>query len=63
MIIWLTGLSGSGKTTFAKLVLKEIKKKYKKFYTNDKYGGHLSINGNKIVSLLLYKYLKKKNIL
>ena len=29
MIIWLTGLSGSGKTTFAKLVLKEIKKKLK----------------------------------
>ena len=26
MIIWFTGLSGSGKTTFAKLVLKEIKK-------------------------------------
>ena len=35
MIIWLTGLSGSGKTTFAKLVLKEIKKKVKNFYHLD----------------------------
>ena len=35
MIIWLTGLSGSGKTTFAKLVLKEIKKKIKNFYHLD----------------------------
>ena len=35
MIIWLTGLSGSGKTTFAKLVLKEIKKKIRNFYHLD----------------------------
>ena len=35
MIIWFTGLSGSGKTTFAKLVLKEIKKKIKNFYHLD----------------------------
>ena len=35
MIIWLTGLSGSGKTTFAKLFLKEIKKKIKNFYHLD----------------------------
>ena len=35
MIIWLTGLSGSGKTTFAKFVLKEIKKKIKNFYHLD----------------------------
>ena len=27
MIIWLTGLSGSGKTTFAKLVLRNKKVK------------------------------------
>ena len=35
MIIWFTGLSGSGKTTFAKLVLNEIKKKIKNFYHLD----------------------------
>ena len=35
MIIWFTGLSGCGKTTFAKLVLKEIKKKIKNFYHLD----------------------------
>ena len=35
MIIWFTGLSGSGKTTFAKLVLKEIKKKIRNFYHLD----------------------------
>ena len=35
----------------------------KKFYTNDKYGGHLSFNGNKAVSKLLYKYLKKRKLL
>ena len=35
MIIWFTGLSGSGKTTFAKLVLKEIKKKINNFYHLD----------------------------
>ena len=28
MVIWLIGLSGSGKTTVAKLLLKKIKKKY-----------------------------------
>ena len=35
MIIWFTGLSGSGKTTFAKLVLKKIKKKISNFYHLD----------------------------
>ena len=35
MIIWFTGLSGSGKTTFAKIVLNEIKKKIKNFYHLD----------------------------
>ena len=31
-VLWITGLSGSGKSTIAKMVLKELKKKTLKQY-------------------------------
>ncbi len=36
-----------------------LKKDTKKIYTNDKYGGHLSKYGNKVVSQFIFKELKK----
>ena len=39
------------------------KQNYANFYLNDRYGGHLSYNGNKVVSKLLYNYLKKGKFL
>ena len=36
-----------------------LKKDIKKIYTNDKYGGHLSKYGNKVVSQFIFKELKK----
>jgi len=32
MIIWITGISGVGKTTLAKKLYKTLKKKKKKYY-------------------------------
>ena len=34
------------------------KKNFDKFFTNDKYGGHLNLKGNKIVSKVLKDYAK-----
>ncbi len=43
---------------------KEIeKKRYKEFYFKDIYGGHFNAKGNKLVSKILYNYLKSKKIL
>ena len=38
-------------------------KNYKKFYLQDIYGGHLNEKGNKVVSDLIFKKLKKKKLL
>ena len=39
------------------------KKKIEKFYLEDRYGGHLSIKGNKFVANEIYKYLNKNKII
>ena len=39
------------------------KKKFKKFYFKDIYGGHFNELGNKLVSKILFSYLKNKKIL
>ena len=36
-----------------------LKNLNKKIYTNDKYGGHFSKLGNKLISIHIYKNLKK----
>ena len=39
-----------------------LKKNLKTIYTNDKYGGHLSKYGNKIVSKIIFSEIKNKHI-